>query len=161
MQKYSEISTFTFRLRHFAHVHPTLRITSWNSLSKCARFSLLDMGTVKTKQIQTLIQSGMKDLVPLGKCVSLEADMHPCDSFYDGCFKKSGLCVYDKLPNDEPAYCPDDGHLQNCENFVCPGKFKCEESYCIPFQRLCDGMDDCPKGDDEINCHESFCNNSF
>ena len=41
MQKYSEISTFTFRLRHFAHAHPTLRITSWNSLSKCARFSLL------------------------------------------------------------------------------------------------------------------------
>lgn len=28
-------------------------------------------------------------------------------------------------------------------------------SICIPIDRLCDGYQDCPKGDDEINCKET------
>ena len=67
MQKYSEISRFTLCLHHFAHAHPTLRITSRISLSKCARFSLLMWagttplaGSKNTSQMKPLNQSTRK-----------------------------------------------------------------------------------------------------
>ena len=129
-------------------------------LYQCQKHELIN-AKILVVRFGEQVKERTKSLILLGRCASLATDMHPCDSFYDGCFKKSGICVYDRLPNDEPAYCQDAGHLQNCEDFVCPGKFKCEKSYCIPFQRLCDGTDDCPSGDDEILCDKSFCNNSF
>ena len=30
--------------------------------------------------------------------------------------------------------------------------YKCHDSFCIPLKRLCDGVTDCPLGDDENRC---------
>ena len=46
--------------------------------------------------------------------------------------------------------CRNGGHLQSCKNFECNMKFKCAESYCIPWTYVCDGKWDCPEGDDEL-----------
>ena len=130
---------------------------------RCKNHELIHGEMDNINGFRSLNSGGLSELVPLGKCTLLAPDMHPCDSVSDGCFKKSGICVADKLPNGYPAYCPDDDsrHLQNCTDFVCPGKFKCEKSYCVPLHRVCDKKKDCPNGDDELNCDQSFCNNSF
>ncbi len=42
---------------------------------------------------------------------------------------------------------------RNCRNFECPLYYKCKESYCIPRRHVCDGVMDCPTGQEEMNCN--------
>ena len=34
-------------------------------------------------------------------------------------------------------------------SFECPDMFHCPGAYCVPYNRVCDGVIDCPYGDDE------------
>ncbi len=118
-------------------------------------------GILRQSWIDEMIKHGYGHLMPLTRCWQMSQSLHPCQSVRDGCFHKEGLCVHDKLPNNVPAYCLEREHLQDCEDHVCPGKFKCDSGYCIPFHRVCDNRIDCLDGDDEIKCEMNFCNSSF
>ena len=39
-----------------------------------------------------------------------------------------------------------------CSEFLCPKHFKCPETYCVPWHVVCDGVTDCPDGEDELGC---------
>ena len=45
--------------------------------------------------------------------------------------------------------CMDASNLHVCEKWECEDKFKCHNSYCIDYERVCDGIADCLLSDDE------------
>ena len=51
-------------------------------------------------------------------------------------------------------YCRDGSHLRNCSTKHCPPStmFKCPGTYCVPISKRCNGVEDCPYGDDEDGC---------
>ncbi|KAI8767782.1 G-protein coupled receptor GRL101 [Biomphalaria glabrata] len=59
-------------------------------------------------------------------------------------------CIYIKDRHGSNIGCDNFHHLSNCKSFSCPDGFmKCFESYCIPDVYKNDGVEDCPKGEDE------------
>ena len=48
-------------------------------------------------------------------------------------------------------------HLHMCADWRCPNMFKCPDSYCIHFKRVCDGNLDCQNGEDEEQCENYYC----
>ncbi len=73
----------------------------------------------------------------------------PCLTGHHQCFKTTDLCQYkiNKQKRIEP--CTNGRHLEACQSFQCNIALKCPESYCIPLEYLCNGMWDCPNGNDE------------
>ena len=47
--------------------------------------------------------------------------------------------------------------LSSCRYHVCPGMFKCPDSYCIDLSSVCDDIHDCRRGEDELMCHSLTC----
>ena len=65
------------------------------------------------------------------------------------------MCIRDSI-------CPFGEHLKQCEDIECTNSFKCPETYCIPYRRICDGVWDCPYGVDEMtNCSDLQCPGFF
>ncbi|KAH9513819.1 hypothetical protein Btru_031473 [Bulinus truncatus] len=60
-------------------------------------------------------------------------------------------CIFAKYENNiQLLGCSDNLHLQDCKDFKCStGYFKCPKSYCIPLYQVNDGVNDCPRGEDE------------
>ncbi|XP_071488359.1 uncharacterized protein [Diadema antillarum] len=67
-------------------------------------------------------------------------------------------CLYDFDAYGIQQGCRDVTHLRDCADFDCVGNtFKCPESYCLPLRRRCDGIVDCPGGEDESSCESFSC----
>ena len=75
------------------------------------------------------------------------------------CYNSSAICHYDQT-GGVMAYCEDGSHINKgseCHFVECRQHFKCIMSYCIPTRKICDGIIDCPVGEDEANCEEYIC----
>ena len=75
------------------------------------------------------------------------------------CYNSSAICHYDHS-GGVMAYCEDGSHLgwgSKCHFSECRQQFKCMMSYCIPTRKVCDGVTDCPVGEDEAYCEEYIC----
>ena len=81
----------------------------------------------------------------------------PCAPHHSKCFEIHQLCVYDHDEQGNIAYCRDGAHLFNCELITCTNAYKCPNSFCLPLRKVCDGIPDCPAGEDEINCENNVC----
>ena len=81
-----------------------------------------------------------------------------CHKDHPFCIPRYLVCIY---MDGMVQYCPDGIHLQNCKAFQCPDMFKCPDSYCIPYHRVCDGTKDCEGGVDESNCSKLACPGLF
>ena len=87
--------------------------------------------------------------------IKCELGTLPCKfSITNECFPFTKLCVYDKNEHGRLRQCKNGGHLTNCEFIQCSGLYKCPMSYCLPLRRICDGVVDCPGGEDEGSCNE-------
>ncbi|XP_072165322.1 uncharacterized protein [Diadema setosum] len=74
------------------------------------------------------------------------------------CAPLQSHCMYELDEYGLHIGCRDVSHLQNCGNFTCPNfMIKCPSSYCIPLRYWCDGLMDCPYGEDEDQCGNFVC----
>ena len=77
-------------------------------------------------------------------------------------FPLNRLCILEYTNNKtELKYCSNGAHLYNCRHLQCAAYFKCPLDYCIPFHYICNGIWDCPNGDDELTCSSFACPNLF
>ena len=86
----------------------------------------------------------------------------PCMGGYPKLYPVDKQCVYDRVANGLLRYCENGDHLKGCtsqSDVQCSGTFKCYQSYCIPVHMVCDGILDCPYGDDESHCPIQYCQN--
>ena len=78
------------------------------------------------------------------------SDLHKQNLFLDSAIYKSCTTPLDlKLPNKIDS--------ELCEIIQCPFMFRCENSYCIPIENVCDGFSDCPYQSDEVLCGNTSC----
>ena len=62
-------------------------------------------------------------------------------------------CAFYELDiHGELMSCRNGAHLRKCLHWSCQRSFKCRLSYCIPLRYVCNGVVDCPEGDDEEGC---------
>ncbi len=93
------------------------------------------------------------------KNTSCKGHRLPCLAGHSRCFDTHNLCHYETDEYGNIMYCRNGGHLQYCEMFPCSNSYKCRNSYCIAYSRVCDGVVDCPFGDDEQTCDNYHCKN--
>ncbi|KAI5606502.1 SCO-spondin, partial [Silurus asotus] len=70
----------------------------------------------------------------------------------DQCVQHVHLC-------DGTPHCRDasDESVDNCGSTripPCPGSFSCDNRTCVNMSRVCDGISDCPRGEDELLCEK-------
>ena len=66
------------------------------------------------------------------------------------CFHISDICKYTLNINYYLVPCSTGEHIEDCKYFECNLMVKCPKSYCIPWNYICDGKRDCPRGFDEL-----------
>ncbi len=81
----------------------------------------------------------------------------PCAYGYPVCFSMTDLCVARFEDSGVLVGCRNGAHLENCDEFQCPRHFKCPSAYCIPTHYVCNGVFDCPHGEDEMSCTVLTC----
>lgn len=72
-----------------------------------------------------------------------------CEPGHPRCFHISEMCTFTLNKFQNLKTCRNGAHLKNCKDFQCNVMFKCPSFYCIPWENVCDGMWNCPKGMDE------------
>ena len=84
-----------------------------------------------------------------------------CEWDHVSCFQRTDSCIYDHDKVGNTKGCRNHVHLKNCTDFECPSLFKCPETYCIPYRKVCNGKWDCPDGYDEKGCANYHCPGLF
>lgn len=70
-------------------------------------------------------------------------------------YRKEDKCNFNRYLNGIVTMCRNGKHLMNCTTHSCDKRFKCFQSYCIPWNYVCDDIVDCPHGDDEMSCTDN------
>ncbi len=77
-------------------------------------------------------------------------------NFYGDCFPRDRYCIFEPLVFGRLG-CRDGAHLRSCYLHSCPNFFKCPNDYCLPIHLICNGVPDCPNGEDEEACEQMSC----
>ena len=104
----------------------------------------------------------VNDFIYQNKYNCPEQNMLECYPGHTKCYSEKQKCFYDI---DQTTFtlknCRNGKHLEDCQNFKCPSRFKCWKSYCIPHSYICDGKWDCWNGDDESSCFSRTCQHLY
>ena len=73
------------------------------------------------------------------------------------CFPLNKFCLFEPVEDGYPKWCRDGSHLGQCAEINCTNRYKCPDSYCIPFHHICDGYSNCIHGEDEERSSEYVC----
>ena len=84
-----------------------------------------------------------------------------CNSFSNENYPNNEICLLTRDQYGVTEHCSNTEHLRFCVDFRCPNHYKCFESYCIPLHLVCDGIKDCPTGQDEEHCERFTCQGYF
>lgn len=74
-----------------------------------------------------------------------------------GSYDAARMCLYDEQDDGNLTDCTEGFHLFACRFHNCSLSYKCYKAYCVDVWRLCDGVVDCPSGDDEVACQLLAC----
>ncbi len=88
----------------------------------------------------------------------------PCQPGLPVCFNISVICIFKVSQCGGVLPCPNGAHLRDCTSFECNANFKCDNSYCVPYKVLCNGIWDCLHGEDEACSSQQslvWCKNMF
>ena len=110
--------------------------------SSCPHITLPDVTTTSSKVVQTYEE-----------CPD---EWTLCNVFDTFCFPNSNICVFNRGLYSS-VHCHNTEYLRFCRQHQCPTMFKCKASYCIPSFMVCDGILDCPVGEDEEQCGSIAC----
>ncbi len=77
-------------------------------------------------------------------------------NFYGYCFPRYRHCIFEPVGIGRLG-CRDGAHLRSCNLHSCPNFFKCPNDYCLPIHLICNGVPDCPSGEDEEACEQISC----
>ena len=91
----------------------------------------------------------------------IEQEMLSCLPGHSRCFHLDQLCTYDRDTEGYLKYCRNGAHLRYCSDISCSRKYKCSNSYCIPYRLVCDGIWDCQEGKDEEGCLNMICPGTY
>ena len=86
-----------------------------------------------------------------------DRSQHPCVAGLSVCFPLDKLCVFDSDEEQDILWCRNGAHISDCAYINCTNSYKCSQSYCIPFHRVCNGKPDCIHGEDEQMCDAYIC----
>ncbi|XP_067672287.1 G-protein coupled receptor GRL101-like [Haliotis asinina] len=93
-----------------------------------------------------------EDMPPLN--LTLPSDQYPLKIY--GATNLSCLRMPDVFGKVSRSF--DGNNIDACSLTVCPeGFYRCPGSYCIPVYLVCNGVTDCPRGDDEHDCGSYRC----
>ena len=84
-----------------------------------------------------------------------------CNSFSNESYPNNEICLLTRDKYGVTEHCSNTEHLRYCVDFRCPNHYKCFASYCIPLHMVCDGIEDCPTGQDEDHCEGFACQGYF
>jgi len=101
-----------------------------------------------------LLEYNLNNTIPIHSCD--KSDHIPCVQGHPTCFPENKRCVVDYDQDENLMYCRNAIHLLYCEHVTCEGMFKCPFYFCLPAHRVCNGVKDCPYGEDEANCTTSI-----
>ncbi len=94
----------------------------------------------------------MTPIPSTAKAMACTLGSSPChDGYSRKCYPRHKTCLLEFTKNDV-SFCRAGNHLRRCSIHQCPTSFKCNQSYCIPFHSVCNGVQDCPHGEDEQSC---------
>ena len=82
-----------------------------------------------------------------------------CLQGHSSCYPVEKSCLYDYQNDGHMTSCRNGLHLLGCQRHECSASYKCKQAYCIPTHRICNGILDCPLGDDEAMCPVELCVN--
>ncbi|XP_038052304.1 relaxin receptor 2-like [Patiria miniata] len=116
----------------------------------------------------TIERRGFSILINHTEEEDLEALCQP-DEFHCG----KGFCVTNSSRCNGYLDCINYEDELNCDDIFCPGSYKCNnlntssmsssftgnlsQAQCIPLAQVCDGEENCPESDDEIQCDMKRC----
>ena len=86
-----------------------------------------------------------------------DKSQHPCVEGLPVCFPLEKFCLFDSDEDQNILWCRNGAHLGDCTYINCTNSYKCPQSYCIPFHRVCNGRPDCIHGEDEQMCDDYIC----
>ncbi|XP_038050981.1 CUB and sushi domain-containing protein 1-like [Patiria miniata] len=116
----------------------------------------------------TIARRGFSILINHIEEEDLEALCKP-DEFHCG----NGFCITNSSLCNGFLDCINYEDERNCDDIFCPGSYKCNnlstssmsssftdnlsQAQCIPLAQVCDGEENCPESDDEIQCDMKRC----
>ena len=96
-------------------------------------------------------------LKPFSENLCSDDNSMSCLVGHSTCYHKSQACIFDLNKYGRISVCFNGAHLVNCDMHKCTDMFKCPQSYCIPWRRICDDSFDCQDRSDEYNCKSFVC----
>ena len=97
-------------------------------------------------------ESKLKSLLELENFHSCQMPYEiPCKEGQDKCYNITEVCIYRLNMYNHMIPCRNGAHVQNCAKFECNMMYKCPNSYCLLWSYVCNGVWDCPTGNEEKN----------
>lgn len=124
-------------------------------ISDESQLPIKQVTTVRTESDNKFVTTKLGPLICI-QDVDISVDVFRCAGGQT--LNSDIVCLLDYDEREELTGCRDLSHLSNCVDFKCPpGYMKCQDSYCVPPKLLCNGVQDCPLGEDEYNCSKPMC----